>query len=255
MSGVAASRLGIGIVGAGRVGPVLGRALAGAGHAVTGISAVSAESRERAESMLPGVPVLEVPEVVRRSELVLFAVPGDELPAIVRGLTETRAWQPGQIAVHTAAEHGHGVFAPALASGVIPLALHPALVFTGTSLDLARLAGATIAVTAPAPVLPIGQALAVEMGAEPVVVAEQDRPAYAEAITAAADFSRAVVRNAATALRELGIERSAALVGGVVRAAVDEELRLARDAEPEGAIPDDGDAGPGAAPEGPPGSV
>lgn len=222
-----AGRLGVGIVGAGRVGTVLGRALAGAGHAITGISAVSTESRERAEAMLPGVPILDVPEVVRRSELVLFAIPGDELPGLVHGLTETQAWQPGQIAIHTAPEHGYGVFAPALATGVIPLALHPAVVFTGTSLDLARLAEATVAVTAPAPVLPIGQALAVEMGAEPVVVDERDRPAYAEAVVAAEEFSRAVVRQAADALREIGIDRPDRVVGGLVRAAIDEELLAA----------------------------
>lgn len=220
-------RLGIGVVGAGRVGPVLALALAGAGHAITGISAISAESRERAELLLPGVPVLEVPEVVRRSELVIFAIPGDELPALVRGLTETDAWQPGQIALHTAPEHGYGVFAPALPAGVIPLALHPAVVFTGTSLDLGRLAGASVAVTAPSPVLPIGQALAVEMGAEPFVVAEADRPAYAEAIGAAADFSRAVVRQGAEALRELGMDRPDRVIGGLVRAAIEEELRAA----------------------------
>lgn len=225
MSAAARSgRLGIGLVGAGRVGPVLALALAGAGHAITGVSAISAESRERAESLLPGVPVLEVPEVVRRSELVLFAVPGEELPGLVRGLAETGAWQPGQLVVHTAAEHGYGVFAPALAAGAIPLALHPALVFTGTSLDLTRLAGSTIAVTAPAPVLPIGQALAVEMGAEPIVVAEEDRPAYAEAIAAASEFSRAVVRQSAEQLRELGIERPDQVLGGLVRAAIEEEL-------------------------------
>ncbi|UOR00740.1 DUF2520 domain-containing protein [Leucobacter allii] len=231
-----ASRLGVGVVGAGRVGPVLARALAGAGHAITGISAVSAESRERAESMLPGVPVLEVAEVVRRSELVLFAIPGAELPALVSGLAATGAWQPGQLAVHTAPEHGFGVFAPALASGVIPLALHPALVFTGTSLDLSRLAGAAVAVTAPGPVLPIGQALAVEMGAEPVIVREEDRPAYAEAMAAAVEFSGAVVRQAAGALRELGLAQPDRVIGGVVRAAVEEALLAAH-------------AGPGAEPD------
>lgn len=220
-------RLGIGIVGAGRVGPVLGRALAGAGHALTGISAVSDESRERAEALLPGVPVLDVPEVVRRSELVLFAIPGDQLPGLVRGLTETGAWQPGQLAVHTAPELGYGVFAPALATGVIPLALHPSLVFTGTSLDLTRLAEATVAVTAPAPVLPIGQALAVEMGAEPVVVAEQDRPAYAEAIAAAREFSGAVVRQALEALDAIGLEQPNRVIGGLVRASVEEALARA----------------------------
>lgn len=219
-----AGRLGVGIIGAGRVGPVLGRALAGAGHAITGISALSEGSRERAETMLPGVPVLDVQEVVRRSELVLFAVPGDELQGLVHGLTETGAWQPGQIAVHTAAEHGYSVFSPALATGVIPLALHPAMVFTGTSLDLARLSEATVAVTAPTPVLPIGQALAVEMGAEPVVISEQDRAAYAEAVSAATEFSRAVVRQSADALHALGVERPDRVISGVVRAAIDEEL-------------------------------
>lgn len=232
-SPAAASRLGIGIVGAGHVGPVLGRALAGAGHAVVGISAVSDESRERAEAMLPGVPVLEVPEVVRRSELVVFAIPGSELEGLVHGLTELGAWQPGQIVLHTAAEYGYGVFTPALATGVIPLALHPALVFTGTSLDLARLGNATIAVTAPAPVLPIGQALAVEMGAEPVVVSEKDRSAYADAVSAATEFSRAVVRQAVDALRDLQLERPDRVVAGVVRAAIDEELLAAQAMESE----------------------
>jgi predicted short-subunit dehydrogenase-like oxidoreductase (DUF2520 family) len=165
--------------------------------------------------------------VVRRSELVLFAIPGEDLPALVRGLTETGAWQPGQIAMHTAAEHGYGVFSPALASGVIPLAFHPAIVFTGTSLDLSRLVGASVAVTAPSPVLPIGQALAVEMGAEPVVVAEADRPAYAEALAAAGEFSRAVVRQGTEALRAIGIDRPDRVLGGLVRAAVEEELRAA----------------------------
>lgn len=220
-------RLSVGLVGAGRVGSVLALALAGAGHSLTGLSAVSTESRERAETLLPGVPVLEVPEVVRRSELVLFAVPGSELPGLVSGLTATGAWQPGQLVLHTAPEYGYSVFAPALALGVIPLALHPAMVFTGTSLDLTRLAGATIAVTAPPPVLPIAQALAVEMGAEPVVVADGDRAAYAEAIAAASEFSRAVVRQATDALSEIGLDRPDRVVGGLVRAAIEEELRAA----------------------------
>lgn len=233
-AGAQESRLGVGVVGAGRVGPVLARALAGAGHAITGISAIGDASRERAESMLPGVPILDVAEVVRRSELVLFAIPGGELPALVDGLARTGAWQPGQLAIHTAPEHGTAVFAPALAQGVIPLALHPAMVFTGTSLDLHRLVGATVAVTAPTPVLPIGQALAVEMGAEPVVVREEDRPAYAEAVSAAEEFSRAVVRQAVGALRDIGVERADRIVGGIVRAAVEEQLVSSEGSGPDG---------------------
>lgn len=218
-----AGRLGVGVIGAGKVGPVLALALAGAGHALTGISAISDESRERAETLLPGVPVLEIDEVVRRSQLVLFAVPSEELPQLISGLTRVGAWQPGQLVIHTAAEYGYSVFADA--PGVIPLALHPALVFTGTSLDVTRLTGATIAVTAPAPVLPIGEALAVEMGAEPIVIDEADRPAYAEALAAARDFSGAVVRQAAEALQNIGVDRPNHVIGGLVRAAIEEQLR------------------------------
>ena len=36
-------------------------------------------------------------EVVRRSELVVIAVPHDELPGLVAGLAELGAWQPGQL--------------------------------------------------------------------------------------------------------------------------------------------------------------
>jgi predicted short-subunit dehydrogenase-like oxidoreductase (DUF2520 family) len=76
-------RLGVGVIGAGHVGPVLGAALGGAGHAVVGIATVSDAGRERADALLPGVPVLAVPELVERSELVLIAVPDAELPGLV----------------------------------------------------------------------------------------------------------------------------------------------------------------------------
>ena len=223
-------RLGVGIIGAGRVGPVLGAALAGAGHAIIGIDASGADAIERAEAVLPGVELLDAPTVVERSELVLLAVPSDELPGLVAGLAATGAWQPGQLVVHTAAEHGIEVLRPALERGAIPIALHPAMTFTGTSLDLSRLLEATIAVTAPGPVLPIGQALAVEMGAEPIVVDEADRPAYAEAIAAARDFADGIVAQALRQLHEIGVERPSRVIGGVVRSAV--ETALARYPDP-----------------------
>lgn len=222
MSAPGAARLGIGIVGAGKVGPVLGRALAGAGHAITGISAISEDSKERAEAMLPGVPILEVQEVVRRSELVLLAVPGSELPDLISGLAALGAWQTGQLVIHTAPEHGTAIFAPA--PGVIPLALHPAMSFTGTSLDLARLSGAVVAVTAAAVLQPIGQALVVEMGAEPVIVDEGDRPAYAEAVRVASETARDAVHEAIGKLERLGVARADRIVGGTVRAVIEEEL-------------------------------
>lgn len=217
-------RLGIGIIGAGRVGPVLGKALAHAGHAIVGISAVSAASLDRAEAMLPGVPVLEITDVIERSELVILAVPERELEALVAGLAAVNAWQAGQLVLHTAAGYGTAVLAPATAQGVIPLAVHPAMAFTGTSIDVSRLHESYCAVTAPTPVLPIGQALVVEMGAEPVIVAEADRAAYAEAIATATSFSTAIVGQSIGILQGIGIETPGSMLAPLVRSAVENAL-------------------------------
>ncbi|MCU1425999.1 MAG: hypothetical protein JWM51_2290 [Microbacteriaceae bacterium] len=225
-------RLGVGIIGAGRVGPVLGAALAGAGHAIVGISASSQDSRDRAEAMLPGVPILDIPVLIERSELVILAVPSDELEQLVAGLATLGAWQPGQLVLHTAAGFGTAVLAPATAAGVIPLAVHPAMVFTGTSLDLVRLAESYCAVTSPTPVLPIGQALVVEMGAEPIIVAEADRAAYAEAIDTATSFSAAIVTQAVGILSALGVESPGRFLGPLVRSSVETALQRATAAEP-----------------------
>ncbi len=220
-------RLGVGIVGAGRVGPVLGAALAGAGHAIVGVAAISEESRERADAMLPGVPILTIPELVERSELVVLAVPASELPSLIAGLAETSTWQMGQLVLHTAPGFGVDVFGPARASGIIPLAVHPAMSFTGTSVDVARLAGTYFAVTAPTAVLPIAQALVVEMGGEPVVVAEADRAAYAEAIETATTFSSAIVEQAAGLLAEIGVEGPGRVLAPLVRSSVENALARA----------------------------
>jgi predicted short-subunit dehydrogenase-like oxidoreductase (DUF2520 family) len=220
-------RLGVGIVGAGRVGPVLGAALAGAGHAIVGITHGSDD--ERASAVLPDVPVLETDEVLRRSELVVLAVPHDELPGLVAGLSELGAWQPGQLVLHTDPAYGIAVLEPAQRSGIIPLAVHPAITFTGTTIDLRQLQAAFAAVTAPAPVLPIAQALAVELGCEPVVIAEEDRAAYAEAISTASEFSRSIIAQATGLLRGIGVENPGGYLSALVQSTVERALREAAD--------------------------
>ena len=223
-------RLGVGIVGAGRVGPVIGAALAGAGHAIVGIT--SGSDDERASAVLPGVPVLETQDVVRRSELVILAVPSAELSALVSGIAELGGWQIGQLVLHTDPAQGIEVLRPAAERGAIPLAVHPAITFTGTSIDLRQLQAGFAAVTAPAAVLPIAQALAVEMGCEPVVIAEADRAAYADAIATATEFSRSIIGQSTSRLREIGVENPGGFLSALVQSTVERALRDASDPPP-----------------------
>ena len=95
--------------------------------------------------------------------------------------------------------------------------------------DPAAAVRAFAAVTAPAPVLPIAQALAVELGCEPVVIAEQDRAAYAEAISTASAFSRAIIGQSTSLLRGIGIENPGGYLSALVQSTVETALREASD--------------------------
>jgi predicted short-subunit dehydrogenase-like oxidoreductase (DUF2520 family) len=216
--------LGFGLIGAGKVGTVLAAALRAADHAVVGYHAVSADSVSRAEALLPDVPNLELPELLRRSEAVILAVPGDELASLVSGLAAAGHWRAGQLVVHTVARFGVDVLTPAREVGAIPLAVHPALEFTGTSLDLKRLDGASFAVTSDPLMLPVAQAMVVEMGAEPVVVEEEDRALYAAALELASDPLGTVAATAWEALRAAGVEDPSRLMESLLRSGVENAL-------------------------------
>src|SRR5918996_2043076 len=143
------ARLDVGVIGTGRVGAVLGAALGRAGHRVVAAYGVSVTSRQRAHALLPRVPLMTPAEVFQRSGLVLLAVPDDALPSLVEGLAATGAIRAGQLVAHTSGRHGTDVLKPAARARALPLALHPAMTFTGTAVDLERLAGAAVWVPPP----------------------------------------------------------------------------------------------------------
>lgn len=213
------------MVGTGRAGAVLGAALAGAGHRVVAASGVSEASRTRAEALLPGVPLVDPAEVVRRAALVLLAVPDDELSPLVEGLVTVGAVRPGQLLVHLSGRHGVDVLAAAAGAGALPLAIHPVMTFTGTSIDLSRLAGCAFAVTAPDPLRPIGHALVVEMGGEPQDVEESMRPLYHAALAGAANSLVTLVAQSMDLLSRCGIEAPARFLAPLLSASLDGVLR------------------------------
>lgn len=219
-----AGRLAVGIIGAGPVGTVLGQALASAGHIVVGIAGTDERNLERASIMLPGVPVKSVLQIIEDADLVLFAIPADQLAPTINGLAQNSVFRAGQLVVHTAGEHGYNILGPATAQGVIPLAIHPAMTFTGTSIDLAKIRESYFAVAAPNVALPIAQALVIEMGAEPIVIAEADRQKYFEAVSVANEFSAMVVNQAIGLLEEIGIEDARGVIAPTIRSAVEQAL-------------------------------
>ncbi|MEH0969779.1 Rossmann-like and DUF2520 domain-containing protein [Micromonospora sp. CPCC 205546] len=223
--------LSVGVVGPGRVGAVLGAAFAAAGHRVVAVTAGSGASRARAALLLPGVPRRSAAAVARAAtDLLLLAVPDDALAGVVAALADGGALRPGQVVAHTSGAHGLAVLAPAAAAGARPLALHPAMTFTGTPDDLARLAGISYGVTAPAELRPLAARLVADLGGVPEWVGEADRPLYHAALAHGANHLVTLVNEAADRLRDAGVTQPEKVLAPLLRAALENALRLGDDA-------------------------
>jgi predicted short-subunit dehydrogenase-like oxidoreductase (DUF2520 family) len=180
----------------------LGVALERAGHVVVACSAISEASRRRAERRLPDSAVMPIQDVASRAELLLLAVPDAELAAVVSGLAATGAVRPGALVAHTSGANGIGVLAPLSDLGCIPLAIHPAMTFTGADEDIARLSDTCFGVTAADDVgYAIAQSLVLEIGGEPFRVREDARPLYHAALAHAGNHVITVILDAVEALR------------------------------------------------------
>jgi predicted short-subunit dehydrogenase-like oxidoreductase (DUF2520 family) len=200
--GLRPARLKVGIISAGRVGTALGVALERAEHVVVACSAISAGSRRLAQRRLPDTPVLPIPDVADSAELLLLTVPDSELPGLVRGLAATGAVRRGTIVAHTSGANGVTMLAPLTEQGCVPLAIHPAMTFTGADEDVIRLGETCFGITAEDEIgYAIGQSLVLEIGGEPFRVREDARTLYHAALAHGSNHIVTVVADAITALR------------------------------------------------------
>jgi predicted short-subunit dehydrogenase-like oxidoreductase (DUF2520 family) len=236
----------IGVVGAGRVGATLATALAAAGHRVVVAAGRSAASRRRIAHQLSTLTVLPADRVAARAELLLLSVPDDALAGLVAAVAGSgadlagrdlgsargadggyRAVRRGQIVAHTSGAYGLGVLAPVVAAGARPLALHPAMTFTGTDVDVDRLAaGVSFGVTAPDDLRPLATRLVADLGGTVEWVPEQRRELYHAALAHGANHLVTLVNEAADRLRDAGVADPARVLDPLLRAALENALHL-----------------------------
>ena len=214
-------RLRVGVVGTGRAGAVVGAALRRAGHEVVACSARGDISRVRAEALLPGVPIASPGDVARSCDLLVLAVPDDALAQVVDGLVPDV--HEGQIVMHLSGRHGLAVLAPL--AGVLPVAAHPVMTFTGTSLDLDRLDDCPFGVTAPPEAVSVAAALVMEMGGDPVEVSDDRRALYHAALAHGANHLVTLVAQTLDLLSAAGVAEPERIARPLLTAALDNALR------------------------------
>ncbi|WP_300460972.1 DUF2520 domain-containing protein [uncultured Nocardioides sp.] len=214
----------VGVVGAGRVGAVLAARLRAAGHHVVAAAGDSDATLERIETLLPGVPNAKPSAVARECELLLLTVPDDMLGNVVSTLVGAGAIREGQYVVHTSGRHGLAVLEPAAAVGARVAAVHPAMTFTGTAVDLERLAGCVFGLTADEGERAFAEALVHDLGGRPMWVPEEMRTLYHAGLAHGANHLVTLVTEAMEVLAAAGADDPAGTLRPLLTAALDNAL-------------------------------
>ena len=214
----------VGVIGAGRVGAVLAAALRARGHIIVSVAGESDASTRRAAELLPGVPMAKPTAVARDCDVLLLTVPDDMLDNVVTQLTASGAIHEGQLVVHTSGSHGLRVLEPATRVGARPVALHPAMTFSGTAIDLDRLADCVFGVTAGPDERVWAAEVVAELGGTVMWVPEDLRGLYHAGLAHGANHLVTLVTQAMELLGAAGAADPAAILRPLLQAALDNAL-------------------------------
>ncbi|WP_395657038.1 Rossmann-like and DUF2520 domain-containing protein [Nocardioides sp.] len=219
-----ATGLRVGVIGAGRVGAVLAAALEAAGHPVVAAAGESDATRQRIAALLPGATPAKPSDVARSCDLLLLTVPDDMLENVVTVLSDSGAIRPGQYVVHTSGRHGLAVLEPARRVGARVVAMHPAMTFTGTALDLERLPGCVFGLTAGPAERAVAESLVADLRGRATWVPEEMRTLYHAGLAHGANHLVTLVAQAMELLEAAGSDDPAGTLRPLLTAALDNAL-------------------------------
>lgn len=219
------ARMKIGLVGDDLMGVSMMMAWVESGHIPHAFSTVSERVQERLDSYFPQAKNVDIQNLVQECELILLTLHESEIESTVSGLAQLGFLGPGKIIVHIAPEHGYSVLAMAAKYGTIPVVLQPLMLSTGTPMDVIALRNSHCVVTAPESVMPIAQGLALELGCEPLIILEAERPVYADTYLTLMESPDIMVKRSIGYLESDSVERAVDIVGSIAKVSLEKALR------------------------------
>ncbi len=199
------------ILGAGRVGRALGRALQERGWAIPVVTAQSeASARKAVKFIRAGRPFAGVSHHALAARTILVTVPDDAIRAAAQELARVGGEQlRGKIILHTSGACDAAALQPVRALGAFAGSMHPMQTFNGVSVP--PLEGKIFAIEGDAPAVRVARRIARALGGVPVNIAAERKPLYHAAGAFAAGLVLALEEAGAQMLKTAGLPQREAL--------------------------------------------
>jgi predicted short-subunit dehydrogenase-like oxidoreductase (DUF2520 family) len=210
------------------VGTALAVLLERAGHRV--VAATGREpSRERVRRHLaftPFLPWAQIHEATAVARIVLISLPDDRIADGCADLAARRAFQKGQLVLHSAGSLSLKALEPARLFGAEVLSLHPLQSVPDVETGIGAIPGSWMAVTAWGEEgYEAGEALAGDVRARPFRIADDAKPLYHAAAVFASNYLVTVEGVAEALFRAAGVSEPLERFWPLARASLDAAFR------------------------------
>ena len=199
------------IIGAGRVGRALGRALGETGWKIYGVVTRNKPSARRAVRFIgQGHAFVGISRQAISSQITLIATPDTAIQDVAKELARICAeeWK-GKIVLHTSGALASDVLAPLRAFGAKVGSIHPMQTFSG--IGVPPLEGRVFSIEGDEPALKVARKMVRGLGGHVLQLPASGKAAYHAAASMAAGQVLAVMEAATQVLMSLGINRRNAM--------------------------------------------
>ena len=202
----------VSIVGAGRLGRALGRALRQVGWRIGPVVTRSgAHSRAAVRAIGAGKPFATLTSEAMDADVILLATPDDVVADVARQLAKLAGHKcRGKVVLHSSGALDDSVLRALARCGAATGSIHPMQTFTNNSQP--NLKGVIFAIEGHSRARRAAGAMARALGGIPVPVTSSSKPAYHAAGTLVAGHALALTEAAAQLLIKVGFTRAHAVV-------------------------------------------
>jgi len=202
----------IAIIGAGRLGTALGRALAKKGHSITALTCRSgASARESARIIGQGRVSKKNKDAAVRGQVIFLCLPDQEIRKVVTELAGERIDWAGKIVFHTSGLLPAKALRPLEDKGALTASFHPVQSFTGKDTSPAHFRGIYFGLEGNQKALALARKIVRQLGGHPLALRPEGKPYYHAACTMTSNFLVILLDVAACLLKQGGIEQKNAL--------------------------------------------
>lgn len=202
----------VGIIGTGKLGTSLGRALHRYGIPITAISDSSPEAARESLSLLDDADTVIAPvqAAVGMADLIILTVPDDSLTAVVDQLRNARIRWEEKTVFHCSGLHGAALLDPLREQGARTASVHPIQSFAEKDGGPESFRGITFGIEGDANALDQARFLIEMLGGRVLVLDPKQKPLYHAACSIASNLFVSLIGLAVELLKETGMESASA---------------------------------------------